>query len=344
MEEDARKLSPEEQKEKRRTALRMRTQGYTFKAIGEAVGVHYRTVQYWWSRFQAEGRKAAVEGGRRGCKVGERRTLLFWQEDEVQKLIAERLPDQLKLAYALWTRAAVQELIRERYGVVMPIRTVGEYLKRWGFTPQKPLKRAYEQKPEAVSQWLKDSYPAIAQRAKEEGAEIHWGDETGVRSDCQHGRSFAPKGQTPVVEMPAQRFSTNMISTVTNQGKVRFMVYQETLTAPVLIRFLQRLIKDAGRKVFLVLDNLRVHHSNRVRDWLAEHKTVIELFFLPSYSPELNPDEYLNGDLKAAVHSTKAARTRDDLERKVRAHMRKLQNTPSRVRAYFKHPKIAYAA
>lgn len=342
--EDARKLSPEEQKEKRKIALRMRMKGHEFSEIGAAVGVHPRTVQYWWSRYQAEGLKAAVEGGKRGTEVGERRTLDVTQEWLIRELIGEKMPDQLKLSFALWTRNAVKELIRQRCGIEMPIRTVGEYLKRWGFTPQKPLKRAYEQRPEVVEQWLQDDYPEIARRAKEEDAEIHWGDETGLRSDCQHGRSYAPAGKTPVQRVPGSRFATNMISTVTNQGKVRFMLYRETMTSQVLIRFLARLIREAGRKVFLILDNLKVHHSHKVRDWLGKHTKEIELFFLPAYSPELNPDEYLNGDLKAQVQGSKPARNRNELETKVRSAMMKLQKRPKRIMAYFKHPKIQYAA
>lgn len=318
--------------------------GRDYSEIGKAVGVHPRTVQYWWQRYQHEGLNAAVEGGQRGHEVGKMRRLRAEQEWLIQQLISEKMPDQLKLSFALWTRAAVGELIKQRCGIDMPTRTVGEYLKRWGFTPQKPLRRAYEQKPERVDAWLKEEYPAIAERAKAEGAEIHWGDETGVRSDCQHGRSYAPAGKTPVQRVPGSRFSTNMISTVTNQGKVRFMLYRETLTAPVLIRFLARLVRDSGRKVFLILDNLRVHHSKKVRAWLEKYADQIELFFLPAYSPELNPDEYLNCDLKAQVHGGKPAKNRDELETRVRGAMMKLQNRPGRVRSYFKHPKIQYAA
>lgn len=342
--EDARKLSPEQQKEKRKIALRMRLNGHEFSEIGKVVGVHPRTVQYWWQRYQNEGLKAAIEGGQRGHDVGSYRTLSGEQERLIQELISEKMPDQLKLSFALWTRGAVKELIRKRLKIDMPIRTVGEYLKRWGFTPQKPLRRAYEQKPERVEAWLKEEYPAIAERAKAEGAEIHWGDETGVRSDCQHGRSYAPAGKTPVQHVPGSRFSTNMISTVTNQGKVRFMLYRETLTAPVLIRFLDRLVRDAGRKVFLILDNLRVHHSKKVQKWLEEHTDHLEIFFLPAYSPELNPDEYLNCDLKAQVHGGKPAKNQTELESRVRGAMMKLQKRPNRVKSYFKHRKIQYAA
>jgi hypothetical protein len=145
--------------------------------------------------------------------------------------IAEKTPDQLKLAFALWTRKAVCELILKDYKIKMPVRTCGEYLKRWGFTPQKPARRAYEQNPKAVKQWMEETYPEIERKAKAEGAEIHWGDETGVRSDCQHGRCYAPKGKTPVIRLRGNRFSTNMISSITNQGKVRWMIYRDTLNS-----------------------------------------------------------------------------------------------------------------
>jgi transposase len=280
---------------------------------------------------------------KRGIAKGQNRTLTISQEDEIQNLLIDKTPDQFKLVFALWTRQAVQELIKMRLGIDMPIRTVGEYLMRWGYTPQKPLKQAYEQRPAEVKQWLDDEYPKIAQRAKEEGAEIHWGDETGVRGDCQHGRGYAPKGKTPVIRLSVKRSSINMISSITNQGKVRFMIYTDNMNAKRLITFLKQLMKGADRKIFLILDNLRVHHAKVVKKWLLDYTDKIELFFLPAYSPERNPDEYLNCDLKAGVHSQSPARNTNELKKKVRSHMMKLQKLPGRVMKYFKHPKIAYA-
>ncbi|WP_165675938.1 IS630 family transposase [Metapseudomonas otitidis] len=345
MKTDARKLSPQEQREKRAIALRMREQGYTYKAIAAAVGAHSRTVAHWAHVAESKGEKAAISGGQRGARQGERRSLSSAQEVLVRTLMTDKMPDQLKLGFALWTRDAVRELIRQRCGFLMPVRTVGEYLKRWGYTPQRPLHRAYQQKPEVVQRWLNDEYPRITLRAKAENGEIQWGDETGMRSDSHAGRSYAPIGETPVRQVSGSRFSTNMISTVTNRGKLRFMLYWETLTAPVLIRFLGRLIREAqGRKVFLVLDNLRVHHSKKVSAWVADHKEQIELFFLPAYAPELNPDEYLNCDLKNQVRTGLPARNQEELEGRVRSAMRRLQLRPQRVRSYFRHPHIAYAA
>ena len=170
------------------------------------------------------------------------------------------------------------------------------------------------------------------------------GDETGLRNDSQHERGYAPKGKTPVVRLNANRKSVNMISAVTNQGKVRFQVFDGTMNADILVDFCKRLIKAAQRKVYLILDNLRVHHASVFKEWLSEHDAEIEVFYLPSYSPELNPDEYLNCDLKAGVHSGKPARDKASLKKKVISHMRMLQKRPTRVGKYFMHEKIRYAA
>lgn len=186
--------------------------------------------------------------------------------------------------------------------------------------------------PQAVSGWIK--------RYKAEKAEIYWGDETGLRNDSQHERGYAPKGKTPVIQLNAKWVSMNMISAITNQGKVRFRVFQGSMNADILIDFCKRLIKSAGRKVYLILDNLRVHHARVFKEWLAAHDKDISVFYLPSYSPELNPDEYLNCDLKPGVHSGKPARDKTQLRKKVVSHMRMLQKKPKRVAKYFEHRKI----
>jgi len=345
MREDARSLPAVVQEEKRKQAIRMwKTKRYTHKDIAEQVGVHYLTVGRWVRSYKAEGIKALRASELQGRPVGSGRLLSAEQEACIQRLLIDKTPDQLKLRYALWTREAVQQLMAQETGVKIAIRTVGEYLKRWGFTVQKPKKRAYEQRPAEVRQWLDQEYPAIHARAKAENAEIYWGDETGLRSDSQHVRGYAPKGKTPVIRLNAKRESINLISALTNQGKVRFRVFDGTMNADILIDFMKRLIKDAKRKVFLILDNLRVHHAKVVKAWLAEHKDEIEVFYLPSYSPELNPDEYMNCDLKAGVHGGLPARTKGQLKAKTIAHLRKLQKLPGRVMKYFQADPIRYAA
>lgn len=337
-------MSPETQEQLRKQAIRLWRKGKTYGEIAELVGVHAYTVGKWVRKFKKDGARS-LKAQKRGRREGDDRLLSPEQEIGVQKEICDKMPDQLKLSFALWTRPAVQQLIKQMFDIKIAIRTVGKYLKRWGFTPQKPLRVAYEQNPKKVQKWLDEEYPAIKHKCRLANGEIHWGDETGVRSDCQHGRSYAPKGKTPAIRISARRCSLNMISSITNQGKVRFMIYTTKMTAQLLIKFLKQLIKGASRKIFLILDNLRVHHANLVREWLAreEIKAKIEVFFLPAYSPELNPDEYLNCDLKCGVHSGPPARNLKGLKRKVDSHMRKLQKLPSRVASYFDHPKIRYA-
>lgn len=226
----------------------------------------------------------------------------------------------------------------------MPVRTIGHYLKRWGFTPQKPLKRAYEQRPEVIEHWLRHAYPAIAARARREGAEIHWGDETSLSTSDPRGRGFAPRGQTPVLRVVSQRRSVSFLSTVTNRGKVRFMVLAGPLSAGLLIRFFRRLLRETSGKIFVILDNLNVPKAAKVRAWVHTQRQRLAVFYLPPYAPELNPDEYLNGDLKLGVAAKAPARTKPALLTAARSHLRMLQHRPQRVRRFFEHPRIKYAA
>jgi len=340
---DMRSLPPEARHERRVQVVRLRKGGRTYDEIAEITGLSKTGVFNICKRHGEHCAKALHDtpGGR---KFGEDRLLSPEQEKLAQKLIADKTPDQLKMPYALWTRAAVAELIEQRFALKLSVRTMGKYLARWGFTPQKPMKKAYEQSPAAVSQWLQQDYPAIAARAKREGAEIHWGDESGLRSDDVRGRGFAPKGQTPVVRVNNKRHGLSIISTVTNKGQMRWRIFDGALNTTILIDFLRRLIKGQSRKVFLILDNLRVHHAKPVKAWLAEHKDEIEIFYLPSYSPELNPDEMANADIKQAVTKLAPARTKKQLVDAAARHLRSVQRQPERIRKYFEHDPVRYAA
>jgi transposase len=340
---DARNLPLAVLNERRRRAVKLRERGMTLREVAAQVELSVPTVMSAHRAYLAGG-WSAVNVKPRGRKRGEGRQLTPEQEAEIRRLICDKTPDQLKMGFALWNRQAVMQVIQDRLGVELPIRTVGEYLKRWGFTPQKPIKKAYEQRPAEVRKWLDEEYPKIAARAKTEGAEIHWGDETGLRSDDVRGRGYAPKGQAPVVRVNNKREGLSIISTVTNQGKVRWKVFDGAMNADILIDFFKRLIKDAKRKVYLILDNLRVHHARRVKDWLVDHDEEIEVFYLPSYSPELNPDECLNADLKDGVTRRAPARSKAQLKKAAISRLRKLQKSPRRVRKYFEHKPVRYAA
>ncbi len=340
---DARKLKPEAQQQLRHQAVRLRKKGFTHKQIAEIISAHPTRICRWCRAYEESGH-TGVKIKQRGRKTGSGRRLSAEQEKRLREMIRDKTPDQLKLPFALWTRFAVQQVIRQQWGMRMPIRTVGEYLKRWGYTPQKPTRRAYEQNPQRVEKWLSEEYPAIFERAKQEKAEIHWGDETGLSNGYQYGRSYAPMGKTPTVRLCARKESIGLVSTVTNQGQMRFMVYRNAMNATIMKKFLARLIKDAERKVFLIVDNLKVHHSAPVKEWLEAHEDKIEIFFLPPYSPEFNPDEYLNGELKSSVYKAEPIRTQSQLTKKAISHLRSLQRQPQRVKKFFCHPKVAYAA
>jgi transposase len=261
-------------------AVHARQLGYAVVDIAAILGVREETVSRWCSRYE-HGGPEALPGQRTGRPVGSGRLLTQEQEHALQQLIETKSPQQLGIASALWTRQAVRELIHQQIGIRLPIRTVGEYLRRWGFTPQKPVRKAYRQDPKAVAEWLERTYPGIERRAAQEGGEIPWGDETGVRSTCPHSRGYARPGETPELTVPGSRFSVNMISTITNQGKVRWMIYTGKMNSALFIEFLKRLIAGATKKVFLIVDHLSVHESAAVEQWLSDKKDRIEVFYLP---------------------------------------------------------------
>jgi transposase len=345
--EDARYQKLEQLHERRKQVVRLHRKGHGVMAIVELTGLSYPAVRRAIELFEAGG-AAALKPAARGRAPGQGRSLSAKQEDLVRRTICDKRPEQLKMDFALWTRAAVMQLIEQQCGLKLSVRAVGNYLKRWGFTPQKPIKRAYEQRPEAVQQWLEHEYPAIEQRAKAEGAEIHWGDETALVNTDVRGRSFAPRGKTPVAwAVGGTREKLSMISTVTNQGRANWMIIDGAFNHERLIEFFEALVSDGRRlrkKVFLILDNLGVHHCKPVKAWLAERVADIEVFYLPSYSPELNPDERLNADLKHAIGTKVPVRTKAKLRAAAEQHMQFIEANPQRVRAYFQDPVVRYAA
>ena len=304
-------------------------------------GVSRRAISQWLKRYK-EGGVSSLKARKQGRPSGTR--LTREQAREAKRLIRDRCPDQLKLPYVLWTREAVRQLLVDRFKVRVSIWTVGRYLKRWGFTPQKPLRRAYEQDPQAVRKWLEEEYPGIQNQARSEKAQIHWGDEMSLRSDHQTGRSYGLKGRTPVIPGTGKRFRCNMLSTVTNRGQLAFMVFTVRFTGKVFIKFLRRLISHANGKVFLIVDRHPVHRSAQVRKWLAKHADKIQVFFLPTYSPELNPDEMLNQDVKSNSLGRRRPADQEEMETDIRAYLRSTQRRADIVKSYFKAPNVRYAA
>jgi transposase len=334
---------PAQEALRRRALFLIEHQGLSQAAAAQAVGVQRQTVSGWQRRYREQGEDGVLDGRRVSPRRG--KGLLTGDEArQVRAWIADETPDQMKLPWALWTSRAVRDLIERQLDKRLGLSTVQLYLQRWGMTPQKPLARAKQRSPAAIRAWLDQDYPAIAKRAKAERAAIYWGDETGISNQDQIGRSYAPKGKTPVVRRTAKRITQSMIAAVSNLGLMRFMLYEGALNVDRFLAFLRRLIEDAGRKAFLIVDNLKVHHARKVKAWVASHAHEIELFYLPAYAPDHNPDEYLNNDLKQKLRQKPQPDGKDELVANARAVLRAIQRSPQRVRAYFKPKPVRYAA
>jgi len=342
--EDARSLPGAAQAALRKRAVRVVLDGMTQAEAARVFGVHPNAVNRWIKRYR-EGGWDGLSERRRGRRAGEQPVLAAPQQQEVIALVRESTPDQLGLPGFLWTRDAVGELITQRYGRWLARTTVGGYLRRWGFSPQKPQHRALEQNPAAVARWLATEFPAIRAQAKREGGVVLWLDEMGVRSDAAAGRSWAPIGQTPVIKRTGKRFGVNMLSAISNAGRLRFRLFTGSFNGPVFIDFLGRLLRDCGgRKVHLIVDGHPVHHAKLVSAWVGRHAERIELHFLPGYSPELNPVELLNHDVKANAAGRRRPRSAGELREELHGYLRRRQRQPEVLIRFFEHPTTRYAA
>jgi len=339
---DARTLSPAAQQAVReRVVHAVEVEGLSIAAAARAAGVNRSSASGWVNAFRRQG-VVALTARPRGRK---RQPLLpADQERRLLSVLTDKTPDQVGLAETLWTRDAVAAWAARELKVTRSRWVWGRWLRAKGFTPQKPARRAYEQDPAAVARWLREEYPRIEAAAKAEGAEVHWLDEAGLRSDCQAGRTYAPRGKTPVRAVPGQRFGVNYIATVTNLGVLRFMVFAGRFTAAVLLTFLARLLAGRPGKVYVVLDGHPAHRSRKVAAWVAARAGRIRLVFLPPYSPELNPAEYLNNDVKANAQRPGRAKDKGELADGTRSYLRATQRLPRVVKNYFRAEHVKYAA
>lgn len=343
MSRDARSLPQPAQEELRRTAIRLVGEGRSQVEVAGLLAVTRQAVGKWVAAHRRGGERA-LAAGRRGRRPGHTK-LTEAQQQKIARLIVGNNPDQLKLPGFLWTRALVRDLIAQRLGIELGEDTVGRYLRAWGFSPQKPMRRAYEQSDEAVRRWLEVTYPEIVRQARAERAEILWEDESGLRSDHTAGRTWAPVGQTPVTKGTGKRFKANMIAAISNTGTLRFRIFEQRFTGPVFLDFLKRLVRDAkGRKIMLILDGHPAHRARIVNDWVTANPTLIELHFLPGYSPELNPAECLNQDVKTNALGKRRPRNLTELKDGVRSFLRSRQRQPARVARYFHERHVTYAA
>ena len=337
---DGRALSHEALEEIRIRAVRRVEEGESPEVVIRALGFG-RTVIYDWL---AKYREGGIEALRAKPVPGRPPKLAGPQLRWIYQTVTSKNPLQLRFEFALWTRAMVRDLIRERFGVRLSEVSVGRLLRKLGLSPQRPLRRAYEQDPKLVDTWLAKEFPKIQALAKRERAELFFGDEAGIRSDFHAGTTWAPRGVTPVVPATGQRFGLNLISAISPRGELRFMTVEGRMNADKFIEFLRRLLHGARRRVFLIVDRHPAHRAKKVRDFVEATRGRLRLFFLPSYSPELNPDELVWNHLKNHGIGKRVVQSREHLRKLATAHLRSLARMPERVRRFFQHPSLRYAA
>jgi transposase len=318
-------------------------QGHSKSFIAKSLNLSRVTLNKWCDCYLKNGEQG-LRSGLRGRKKGESAQLSSKQQKEIAKIIEDKCPEQMKMPFVLWTALAVKELIQTKYSVDYSLEYVRRILREWGFTPQVPIRKSFEQSAKEVKHWITRNYPMIKKLSIKESSRIFWVDETGITNKCNNTRGYAKKGQTPVLKEVGKIIKRNMISAVSNKGEVLFECYQETMTQQLFIQFLDRLQKQAKQKVIVIVDNLKVHHGKIVKEWLEQNKHKISLYYIPSYSPELNPDEYLNRDLKKNVNLNRMPRTEEELEVNIDQFMKNLQQNPERCQKYFHSSKIQYAA
>lgn len=312
--------------------------GESPETVIKTLGFARACIYNWLARYRAGGWHALETGSRSGRPKKLTGTQISW----IYRTIRDKDPIQLKFSFALWTRSMIATLIKRQFGTKLSLTSVGRLLQQLGFSCQKPLYRAYQRDAELVKQWKEQVFPQIQKRAKKENATIYFQDESGVRSDFHSGTTWALKGQTPIVESTGARFGINMMAAITPRGQMQFMIVKGTVRADQICEFLNRLMQGHENKVFLIWDGHPTHKSKKVKECIASYDGRLEIFLLPSYSPDLNPIEQLWNHTKTNGVGRKAIKGPDQLKSIIINNLRSLQKLPKKIASFFRHPDCAY--
>ena len=340
MKRDGRTLAHNVLEEMRMLAVQRMREGEPPAAVAASFGMN-RTWAYK-CRAAASGRGNGLRALRSTKGTGRPRSLTPAQERQVFRWVNGKNPHQYGFDFGLWTRQVVRELIAQRFEVTLSLTSVGALLARVGLTPQKPLQRAYQRDCEAVQRWVSQTYPSLARKAKRQKAEIFFWDESGFRADAVHGKTWAAKGQTPVVERPGQRQSVSAASAVNSKGAFWFETYQGALTGELFVQLLKNMMAERQRPVHLVIDGLPAHKKAIVKEYVASTEGRLTLHFLPGYSPDLNPDELVWSHAKRTGVARSPLRKGEKLRERVDAQLQSVADNPALVRSFFRHPSVAY--
>ena len=305
----------------------------------KSMGLCRTSIYRWLHKFEEEGWEALAEK----IAAGPEPKLTEQQRQRVKRWIVGKDPRQYGFEFGLWTRQIVADLILKQMGVSLCVTAVGKLLAHLEFTPQKPLRRAYERDPLAVEGWLKDVYPSLRRKARKNGAVIFFLDEAGFDSEPRLGRTYGLKGQTPVVATTGQRQKVNVISAVTAAGGFWCQIYTERLNAQLFVRFLREFMRGRSGPVYLVVDGHPAHKANAVKAYLQQLAGRLELYFLPPYAPDLNPDEFVWAYMKTNGVSKKPLQQNESLTKRVESDLAKIKGSRKLVKSFFDAPSVAYA-
>lgn len=341
---DNRRLSPNELVILRQKAVEsVVLHGLTRAKACEVFGFSPTSMCKYIAEYEVS-KTQSIKYKQRGVKVGERSKITKFQESQLISDILSHTPDELGMSYTLWTSKVVHEYVELHYSVRYNRRSIRKIMTRLGFSVQKPIKLAFERNPKKIEIWLNEDYPAIKRRASLEGARIYWGDEMGLQSSDNRGRTYGIKGKTPIIKKTGSRFKCNMLAAISPQGFMNWMVFEDNFTSEKFISFLGRLVRQIKQKIFLIVDNHKVHHSKKVKAYVAKHKDKLELFYLPAYCPDMNPQELVNQDVKANANNFRAVKTINELTTNLRYYLTKIQFNEAKIMNYFTKQQVAYTA
>ena len=339
MKVDGRKIKRSTREDFRILAVKRVEAGESPEEVIRSYGFHRSCIYTWLARYREGGYEAL-----KTKKIPGRPTKLTGKQlKQLYEIITTKNPLQLHFEFALWTREMIKDVIKEKFNIKLSLVSVGRLLKKLGLSPQKPLRRAYQQNEKLVQKWLEVDYPEIKRLAKANNADIYFGDEASVRSDYHSGTTWAPIGKTPVIETTGARFSINLISAITAKGSMRFMTINGNLNSNTFIEFLKRLVYRAKNPVYLIIDGHQVHKSKKVKQYVESKEGMLRLFYLPPYSPELNPDELVWSYLKHHNTGKKKIKNKDSLKRMVLKCLKSLQRMKDKVMSFFREKNVRYA-
>jgi transposase len=339
---DARSLSPEALQALRERVIAAVEGGMSKSQAARVFNLNRNTVNRWHKNYK-EGGKASLVVQTRGRKP--KPVLDEAQRKQLIDTITHKTPEQVNGVGYLWTRAEVASWAQRELGITCTVKRWGKILAEANLTPQVPARKSVKQNPHEVAEFVEKTFPEVQKQAQEEQAEVFFLDESGLRSDCTSGRSYAPRGRTPTMPVSGKRFGVSFIAAVCAAGMMSYSVYTGRFNGKVMIEYLERLLAErAGKKVYVVLDNHPVHTSNAVKEWAEKNEQRIRLVYLPKYSPEINPVEYLNGHVKANVQRTKRAANQQELADQTRAFLAGIQSDDRYVCRYFLAPHAYYAS